>query len=422
MVAEGLGQRLMQAFTGSAGEGGINNVLDGITENLIGLGVIVQDVAEVVASQFQAMFSPALAFQLLLEGKIGQATETMKTAFTDAGKEILDLGSSFDRAGAEVEKFTQKRDALRKSLATGTAAPPPAAPKIEGRADENAEIKKGIDLLKLQNQVLAIEGKAKEDLLSDEEKIRKKYEQELKALDEIALKSEGRVDTERARIEVIDSMEREIHQRRLEEIEENQKALEDAAEETKKILQELAERRRQMIIATATTFQQSAGDLTDAMAQLGENLGGLSEKSAMRLFRIQKALGLAEVSIQGAVAFMRALAELGPIAGPIAAGVIAATTATQAAVIATTPPPKFDMGGMIGTRGSLAPDQATAQVLKGEAILDRQTVRNLGGEQGIRQIEGGGERVIVVQPWKHFDKFAATMRRRQRNLRPAQVF
>ena len=86
----------------------------------------------------------------------------------------------------------------------------------------------------------------------------------------------------------------------------------------------------------------------------------------------------------------------------IAASVLAgATGATQAAVVASRQPPSFHMGGM-------APDEMGARVLSGEAILDRATVRRLGGEQGVKQLQQkptGEEAVIVIQPFRHFGRF-----------------
>ena len=76
-----------------------------------------------------------------------------------------------------------------------------------------------------------------------------------------------------------------------------------------------------------------------------ENTGTITEEGAIRLFRLQKAAGLADVGINTAAAIMKALAVLGPIAGGIAAGAIGSLGAVQAAAIASERPPSFDMGG-----------------------------------------------------------------------------
>jgi hypothetical protein len=64
--------------------------------------------------------------------------------------------------------------------------------------------------------------------------------------------------------------------------------------------------------------------------------------------------------------------------------------------------PSFHMGG-------LASDESTARVLKGEAVLDRATVRRIGGEQGVKNLQQGASpsvQTVVIQPFKHFGRFA----------------
>ena len=90
--------------------------------------------------------------------------------------------------------------------------------------------------------------------------------------------------------------------------------------------------------------------------------------------------------------------------GPALAAVAGATGAAQMAVVAGQPAPQmqFHMGG-------LAPDEANARVLRGEAILDRATVRRIGGEQGVRNLQQGGSgsvNTVVIQPFKHFGRFS----------------
>jgi hypothetical protein len=90
------------------------------------------------------------------------------------------------------------------------------------------------------------------------------------------------------------------------------------------------------------------------------------------------------------------------------AGLAVAQTGAQLASIKAQSPPKFDVGGMVGNATDNAPDMVRANLLSGEAILDRATVRNIGGEQGVRRLQRGessGDRVIIVQPFKHFDRF-----------------
>tara|TARA_R100000664_G_C2760064_1_gene150712 strand:- start:12512 stop:14734 length:2223 start_codon:yes stop_codon:yes gene_type:complete len=126
-----------------------------------------------------------------------------------------------------------------------------------------------------------------------------------------------------------------------------------------------------------------------------------------RSFKANQAGAIADVSFQGAIAATKAIADYGIPAGLIVAGLAAASTTAQILSIKSQTPPKFDVGGMVGANDPQQPDQVRADLLSGEAVLDRSTVKSLGGEQGVRSLQRGNQspQVIVVQPFKHFDRF-----------------
>ena len=102
------------------------------------------------------------------------------------------------------------------------------------------------------------------------------------------------------------------------------------------------------------------------------------------------------------------MAQLGPIAGPVAAGLVTASGAAQTAAVLSQPPPTFDMGGMIGNLDIARPNQTFIRAQQGEAILDETTVNSLGGEEGINALqrgEGMSPQVIVLNPFKHLDRY-----------------
>ena len=87
------------------------------------------------------------------------------------------------------------------------------------------------------------------------------------------------------------------------------------------------------------------------------------------------------------------------------------SAAAQSANVMAQKPPKFHMGGMMEN----TPDERVVIVKSGEAILDRATVNQLGGSQGMRNLRNGdtpSPQVIVMNPYKHFDRFM-TDRERQ---------
>jgi hypothetical protein len=151
----------------------------------------------------------------------------------------------------------------------------------------------------------------------------------------------------------------------------------------------------------------------EAAKQKAEDLEMLTQKerdqmkrrahSAIMLFKMEKAASIAEIAMNTAEAITKALT-YGPVLGPALASVAGATGAAQMAIVAGQPAPQmqFHMGG-------IAPDEANARVLRGEAILDRATVRRMGGEQGVKNLQQGGSpniQTVVIQPFKHFGRFA----------------
>jgi hypothetical protein len=124
----------------------------------------------------------------------------------------------------------------------------------------------------------------------------------------------------------------------------------------------------------------------------------------MRLFAGEKAAAITGIVMQTALAAMKAAAELGPVAGPIAAGIIAATGAAQIAVVASQKPPQYHTGGVNEfaappPRLSPGPDDMLATLRAGEGVLTPRAVAAVGGPAGVDAMnrgEGSVARPVVV--------------------------
>tara|TARA_R100000388_G_scaffold27718_1_gene21573 strand:+ start:4659 stop:6671 length:2013 start_codon:yes stop_codon:yes gene_type:complete len=124
------------------------------------------------------------------------------------------------------------------------------------------------------------------------------------------------------------------------------------------------------------------------------------QKNLRGLFNFRKGMALAEIAMGTAEAVVAAQKLISPF-NAIQSALAVATGVAQAGVVMSQQMPSFHMGGM-------APDEANARVLRGEAILDRATVRRMGGEQGVRNLQQGGSpsvQTVVIQPFKHFGRF-----------------
>lgn len=126
-------------------------------------------------------------------------------------------------------------------------------------------------------------------------------------------------------------------------------------------------------------------------------------RQAMIAFAIDKAAKLAQALTAAALATINALATP-PAPNYIAAGLAAAGGAVQVATIAATRP-TFHSGGM----ADFAPDEASAVIRRGEAVLSPQGRRALGDDT-IRAANAGmgsGQTIMVQQVYRHrvFDSF-----------------
>lgn len=204
-------------------------------------------------------------------------------------------------------------------------------------------------------------------------------------------------ELEKATIAEIEALESLRHEKRIameDEIAQLKEANAKKEAETKKKLHQNELKDMQSIF-------NSSMQITNTLTEFNEKKGMAARAQAYRMFRVNQTAALANIGF----AIAEGLAE--SAGQPLrTAAVIAAGVASTAKVLAQKPP-TADMG-MIGNNDPLRPDETTTRVLRGEAVIDRATVNRLGGEQGIRNLQEGGAvggGVVVVQPFKHFDRF-----------------
>ena len=137
--------------------------------------------------------------------------------------------------------------------------------------------------------------------------------------------------------------------------------------------------------------------------KLAQDVAGENKELINTLFRANQAASVANIAMKTAEAIAAAPAQYGPFA-PAAIAAIVAQAAVQTGVVLAQQPP-LHMGGVVAP---LAPDEQSRTVLTGEAVLDRATVRRLGGQTGIQRLQEGGTMapdVIVMNPFKHLDRY-----------------
>jgi len=153
------------------------------------------------------------------------------------------------------------------------------------------------------------------------------------------------------------------------------------------------------VASTAKAYEDAFGAAIDFVLSQNEVLTNAQRNGLLVLYRLQQAAAITSIIIDTAKGIMK-YAALGPagIPGGVAIGALGAT---QAAVVAATPPP-FHVGGII-------PDGAgLASVLPGESVLTREATAKLGAD-GVRDLNSGmgSPTLVIEQVYKHkiFDSF-----------------
>jgi hypothetical protein len=130
----------------------------------------------------------------------------------------------------------------------------------------------------------------------------------------------------------------------------------------------------------STTTLGAMNETFTGMSQLAAQAG--NDEQARRLFRISKVTGAAVTLINTYVAAQKALAELGPVLGGIAAGAITAAGLTRVALIRNQKMPAFYRGtSMVQRVDGGAGDAVPAVLHQGEAVLNRRAAESMGRQQ-----------------------------------------
>lgn len=257
--------------------------------------------------------------------------------------------------------------------------------KVEKLEEERDQL---ADLMEAENRYFDMQTSARlelqklsdEILLTDEEKQEEKFQRELERIAEL-----GEISEQEAEARML--IEAKIN-----------KARQDGADAYMKKIKEMMNEN----LAMGQELFGALGQFASAAMDLAKANGRENSKGMKALFRMSQIAAVGEVAMAAAKQVMEATA-LPPGLRGAKIGLTLATAAAQTGVIMAQQPPQasFHMGGF-------APDEMGARVLQGEAVLDRATVRRIGGEEGVKQLQDGGmgdSQVVVIQPFKHFGRF-----------------
>lgn len=280
--------------------------------------------------------------------------------------------------------FTEQAAAARQKSRDIMVSVLPMDEQISIRAKEQTDALDG-QIKQLESRLLLMRATAK----TDEEKLQLSVAEEQAVETITELKNLQSLTEQEALIE-IDELETELDQKKKDRIAKTAQEKMDTIRDEANAIGELGNLTMGIFKNTVSTI----GDLAKATGTENAHL-------VRSLFEMQRVAAIGEIAFNVAKGLTAATAYPPPLNGLMTAGAIAAGAAQTAAVLAQSPP-EFHMGGM-------TPDETIAVVKSGEAVLDRATVNNLGGQQGVNRLQngqtGGSPEVIVMNPYKHFDRF-----------------
>ena len=129
--------------------------------------------------------------------------------------------------------------------------------------------------------------------------------------------------------------------------------MEEAAETDRQSMLDKANKKKEVTDKKSNKIiEDSKSQNVGNMLSIADSLVGGNEKIGKAIFLAQKALGISDVFIQTQRASMRALAELGPIAGPPAAAAIETKGYISMAAMAASAIGSVSGGGSGGGGGS----------------------------------------------------------------------
>jgi len=308
-----------------------------------------------------------------------QAIEAMRTEAVDLAQQMADFENQIARETERIARAEERKLNYKKQIE-----------KIDKELED--KIQGELTHIRARNELQKQYNLSQQDELGRQiQQINDKYNAEYEQLIRLGILADNEAQA--------DATAHALDLQRLEEIDELQQAHHE------KQLARISEQVNEYA-AMGSAFTGSIKTFASAVGEYLDNTDRATEKSVKRLFRLEQAAAVADIAMETAKAIAGSLG-LPPGVRGVTIAAITASGAAQTAAVLSQQPPTLHMGGM-------APDETNATLLTGEAVLDRTTVRNIGGQEGIRQLQNGQtgtNNVVIIQPFKHIDRYNRSARR-----------
>ena len=320
---------------------------------------------------------------LMQAALLGKIRDDLKNTIAEESK----MHTAIEMMQKEAIDTSMEMVTLQKELADSTEQAANGNEKIVDSQDDQIDNLRNLIELdqqrfnRQQNASMELDKISEELLLTDDERKNLAFQNELERITELGVQS-GQVGQARMLVE------EKINQARKDGADEYQKQVKEIMNDT---------------LDMGNSIFSSLGDFAAAAMDLAKATGKENAKAMKTLFRMSQIAAVGNIAMEAAKQIMAATAL--PIGfREVKIGLVATTAAAQTGVVMAQQPPQasFHMGGM-------APDELNSRVLQGEAVLDRATVQRIGGQEGVQQLQQGGvmdSQVVVIQPFRHFGRFA----------------
>ena len=427
VISKGVLQDLIESI---AGKNSITHSIDLATKAMIVFSSISVDQLSAIGQFAENMIGTMTALGIAITGDFGSAQIIISELADETMTAGLNLVNMYDRASEKLEKYAELSKTVNEETEEEDERQRETAKEKEARlkrekAAKKQAAKEAADAAKAAADAAKAELDAREKLhdlfiehvATEEAQIQDKYNKEMDRLFEIATITGDMNQANLIALSMTDQLKKDLHNLTLERMEIENKEAEKNAQ--KRLDEQFA------IAGAALGFSSAIIDNietnskaeheaslkklddmnldTEAHERAIEEINKAQAAAALKTFRMRQAESISGIIMSTAEGVISAL---GQYPGPVGMGLSAflmSTAAVQMGTVQSQTPPSMHMGG-------LANDETSARVLKGEAVLDRSTVRRIGGEQGVKNLQQGGDggsgSVVIIQPFKHFGRFA----------------
>lgn len=344
--------------------------------------------AEKAVAEVEASFADALSAAAEVGGAAGEAmAEGARAALADARRAITDeLIAAQDEAARKAEE--SQREAAAKRVEANASAISLQVGDEEQFADTMTKIREEVGDRLAELRTIDVDYAR----LGAEERVEveRKIQGEIEALREQA--AEAEIKRARAVAKVNADVAKDVFSLTKQMVSDIYSFQKDEIADVTDLLEADVSVREKLANGEAVSSEERAKMLTATERDELEKRQAAAKEAALATFRVQQGLAVVSIAINTATAIVKALADLGPVAGGIAGVVIGGIGAVQAGLVLGQKEPEFHVGGVVEEEHRRrSPGRSTgravaAELEVGEGVLVSRAVQALGGTRGLERL------------------------------------